>query len=925
MYGYGQWLSSTRGSHDQPSVGAACRRCVARRAHAGGHRGLLRCQQRDAPYSGAVERLAALDPGEAQEQLRDWARLGLASSLGLSRKQLVDALYDTTPIRDPLFTDLAAAPTGPGRARFDGTTLHILVPQDDPHPSRTIGLLLDQHRVDARTDPVMVQVHRYLVRPERQRIELSAEPAAPAGEVRAAHGWHEARVDQPQGLAGFLAATTHLSRLQTRGSEIWAGGWRWPDTPTAPVTVEDVSALQRSYRQPGGISPDFSLDPQTPSTVADVRAAIPGLAPDLAERVISRNWAGARYPSAAELAQVVKGTLFWDNPPAEALPARGLPADRTQLWALDNLLEGAPVYSQARYDGGLAGTEVGMSLFYTDLVAKDWTVGVGEGVPSRAVPGFVPDTMAPTPPGMCPGPGEPVHELGRLWFGQNDTGFAFEPNAVGIGAQATRLFSRTNGPEGREIEPSYASGRGLRWWDQHYREIADFEPQYQRLEQLMRWSGALEWLTTNGSGLLPQLPDREIRSDLRFASWYAAHHELREHAQLSLVTPPSANNAEALLPTPSKATPNCGTRQIDVREIRGGVSLANLLTRARGLPSGTAKLPRELQRAGFTDASTTNVDLTTGTGRIEHITPGQAGEVADRYTQVLRRDPGAASVETTGSPRRSIPFEGARLKGETGPRQFRTQFRSEGRDFEFDVSYSFLRESVAELGVTQPPSSGVRQTDIVLQVGLLSHLRAAIEKIRQDPARGLDASPEVLYRYPEPGGQMVYRLNEGWIEVGFPGRPTSLRTSLVAELLTQDGQVVEVRAGTPQRLSPMDVEALEITQQPSVARYRDMLTAVPAGIPIYRGDVASLVGGERAAALPAAIPADALVSFRIVRPTGNGHSPGPVSREGRAWSVIGSGVGGGSGALLWAPGGQVVLVTVCHDPQQQPQPDKDCQ
>ncbi|MGH3931268.1 MAG: hypothetical protein ACRDTF_14985, partial [Pseudonocardiaceae bacterium] len=71
-------------------------------------------------YSGAAERLNALDQSEAQEQLRGWARLGLASSLELDRDRIVDALYDTTPIRDPLFTGLVEQPTGPGRALFDG-------------------------------------------------------------------------------------------------------------------------------------------------------------------------------------------------------------------------------------------------------------------------------------------------------------------------------------------------------------------------------------------------------------------------------------------------------------------------------------------------------------------------------------------------------------------------------------------------------------------------------------------------------------------------------------------------------------------------------------------------------------------------------------------------------------------------------------
>lgn len=878
----------------------------------------------DAPhvvsYSGAAGRLAALGPSEEQEQVRDWARLGLASSLGLNHKQIVDALYDTTPIRDPLFADLVEQPTGPGRALFDGTTLHVLVPHDDPHSSRTIGLLLDEHRVDAGADPGQVQLHHYRVRPENQRIELSAQPATATGQIRAAHGWHEVRVDQPQGLADFLAATDHLSRLETRGAEVWAAGWRWLDSPSARVTVEDVAVLQRGYQQPSVPKPAFSLDPRPLSTLDDVRAAIPGLAPDLAERIISGSWAGSGFGSAAELRELVERTLLQNDPPATTLPARGLPADRTQLWALRNLLRGGAAYSHARYEGGLAGTEVGMTLFYTDYVAKDWTSGVGTGVPTDAVPGFVPDPQAATPPSLCPRPGDPLDESGRLWFGQDDTGFAFEPHGVGIGARATRLFARSHGPGGTEVEPSFRFGRGLRWWDQHYQAIADYEPQYHRLEQLMRWSGVLEWLTTRGGGQLLELPDRGIRSDLRFADWYAAHDELRERAPLTLVTPPSATE-EAVLPTPSAPTRDCGGFQI-----AGGVSLANLLNRSRGLPSDPAQLPPGVRRAGPIDPRTTSVDPSTGSGRIDRVTLDEKGQVTDRVTRSLQREGDVASVGTVGG-YRSIPFGEGRVVGEAGPRQLTIKFQSAGRDLTADVAYQGY--SFGGVDVRPPPSSGVQQTDITLQRGLIELLQAATKRLHQDPTNGLDTFPDLLYQYPGPEGRTVYRFAQGWGDVGTG--PTSSRTGFVVEVTTVDGRIVEVRAVTPQRLSNVDVAAVEITQAATVMAYRDMLNVIPPDAPIY-ADVASLVGPERAGSVPAAIPADAVVSFRLARVTGDGSSPGVVTGEGRTWSLVdrpggggsdqgngGSGEGG-SGAGRAVLGGTLVLVlvTACSDAEQRP-------
>lgn len=890
-------------------------------------------------YAGAAERLTTLDPLEAEEQLRDWARLGLASSLGLNRKQIFDALYDTTPIRDPLFTDLAEQPTGPGRALFDGTTLHLLVPQDDPHPSRTIGLLLDEHRVDAGADPGQVQVHRYRMLPENQRIELVAEPATATSQLRADHGWREERVDQSGGLADFLAHTTHLSRLENRGTEVWAAGWSWPDLPGALVSAEDVSVLQRGYRGYDGTPPGFSLDPQPPSTLDDIRATIPGLAPDLAERIYTGNWLGSGCASVVEFTDLVESMLFQQDPQACAPLASGLPADPTRLWALWNFLVRGTMYSQARYDGGLKGTEVGMTLFYTDFVAKEWK-SVGTGVLSDAVPGFMSDAQATTPPSLCPRPGDPLHEFGRLWFGQNDTAFTFEPNGVGIGAQATRLFARSDGsdgPGGSEVESSFSFGRGLRWWDQHYQAVADYEPQYQRLEQLMRWSGALEWLTTSGHGLLPSLPDREIPPAQRFADWYHRHDELRERAPLTVVTPPSANNEEAVLHTPSAVGEGCGLLQIF-----GGVSLADGLARSRGLPSGTAALPPAVRRAGPTDPATTAVDPVTSVGRIDRVALDETGPVTERVT-ILRSGPEVASARSAAGPRSSIPAGRARLQGETGPRLASTEIRSDGRDSTYIAKYQDVL--VAQVDVRVPPSSGVRQTDISLGFGFVEHFQAAIEKIRQDPAHGLDAVPGVRYSYPGPDGQTVYRFDDGrsatWAEVGTG--PTSLQTSFVAEVVTLDGAVVQVRVGKPKQLSDVDVNSLEITQEGGVTTFGSLRAALRSDVPIYRGDVASIVGPEPAAILPAAIPYEARVHYRVAQTTGGptsssstAGSAGPIPREGRTWSLVntancppddvscedgggpgsgnpGSGGPGGGGVppIGQVAPGQLVLITVC--------------
>jgi hypothetical protein len=66
----------------------------------------------------------------------------------------------------------------------------------------TIGLLIDQHRSDAGSDPQQVQVHHYQIRSGAQTIELTSGKPALTSEVR---------VDEAKGLTDYLAKTRHLA------------------------------------------------------------------------------------------------------------------------------------------------------------------------------------------------------------------------------------------------------------------------------------------------------------------------------------------------------------------------------------------------------------------------------------------------------------------------------------------------------------------------------------------------------------------------------------------------------------------------------------------------------------------------------------------------------------------------------------------
>jgi hypothetical protein len=732
-------------------------------------------------YAGAASRLSGLEPAEADEQLRDWARTGLASHLQLDAARLRDALYDTVPVRDLGFTDLSRQSTGPGRALFDGRgVLHVLVGRGDPHESRTIGLLIDQYRSDAGADPQQVQVHHYQISPGAQTIELTPEKPAPTSEVQSAHGFITMRIDETAGLTDFLAKTRHLSWLEVRGSEIWAGGWNWPDVPAAPLDIEDVSVIQRGYLQATSAArPGFSLDPGPPETKDDILAVLPDLRPELADRFITRDWKGSTFGSAEHLATVIDGALFLDNPQPATLAQAGLPGDRTQLWTIHKLLAGRPAYSQARYDGLLEGTKLGMTLFYTDYVAKSWVHGVGTGVPARAVGGFIPNPDAVIPQSHCIGAQGSQNESGRLWFGQNDSGFAFDGDRVSMAAQATRLFARSDGEKGTEVEQSFGFGRAKRWWDQHYQAVADYEPQYQRLDQIMRWSGALEWLTSKTPVTLSQLDDAAIRSDLKFQDWYAQHSELRERSPIEFVRPPSAQQ-EAVLARPSEVYKDCG-----LLAISGGVSLGDLIQR-KGGRSFRAEVPESVRRDGLFD-ETSRFDEATGSGRINQVWIDDHGQVIDnlqRRFSTTADGRNVVDVEATG--REVAPLGGLKVwRAKAATRQYKLEMTV--RPGLVSQRVEFQHQELGELVARNELDT----VTIQWRRGPLDRARRALESIQNRlmsrPAAGLPlATDGVLSSYQDVSGRVLYKI----------GGPDDPWLSITNEM-TPPGEEMALRLGAP--------------------------------------------------------------------------------------------------------------------------------
>lgn len=233
-------------------------------------------------------------------------------------------------------------------------------------------------------------------------------------------------------------------------------------------------------------------------------------------------------------------------------------------------------FQQARYDGDLQGTEVGMVLFYTDLLAKLWLMDYQESAPSSAVPGFQPLTDTPVAPAFQ----KELRELTdmRLWFGSQENGFQVSADGreLFLGPRATRVYAAGSNPFKPGVEKAAAvhSAAFIEWWDDHYEEIARYEPEYERLDEVMKWSLLIRWLNDAGKGdLLGFLAHVPVEHANWFPDWVRRHPELRfqRWEQVGFFDRGfQGSQAEAMPLLFSKPFYRFG----EIRSISGGVSLA---------------------------------------------------------------------------------------------------------------------------------------------------------------------------------------------------------------------------------------------------------------------------------------------------------------------------------------------------------------
>ncbi|MGC4075395.1 MAG: hypothetical protein QM760_23430 [Nibricoccus sp.] len=195
---------------------------------------------------------------------------------------------------------------------------------------------------------------------------------------------------------------------------------------------------------------------------------------------------------------------------------------------VDSIID-AHRYQQARYDGPLEGTEVGMVLFYTDLLAKLWAIDFEGQTPGKEIPDF--NSML----GMKFSPAYQAEmsklRATRLWFGPEENNYQLSSkNDLFFARNVTRIYAASSSPlnPGKEVPPNANSEAFLGWWNDHYEEVARYEPEYERLNEIMKWSLVIGWLNEAGRGeLLEFLRDIKVEHSFWFPLWVVNSAQLR--------------------------------------------------------------------------------------------------------------------------------------------------------------------------------------------------------------------------------------------------------------------------------------------------------------------------------------------------------------------------------------------------------------
>lgn len=520
----------------------------------------------------------ARSPREQRDQALDWMLMAVLSDAGLDARQFDEATFDLPASRVGYLKPVAGFEYGSIRSRAlpDGRVV-VLLPSGVTEGQRNdhLAAAFDEQRKNLGEVPGSLLIFEYAYDAPRQRARLTRRADVPGAKLlEADYGYVETTIANLADLQAFMTAADDVCAVRIEGQALRVGGRRLQGHRYRGIRPEDVAALWQSERGLAKKRKAFDARWEVEYARANDHARATGMSraeADALGHTLDRRMAEDEraqgvmdhsgfsldpdvdytalqpaFDMFVELAQSLPG----GPGPTRLAAVRDAIAQRDvgpMLKLLDEMQHGADRqaslakkflkefelrlrYQAARYDGDLSGTEVGMNLFYTDLLAKLWALDFQSNAPRRVIPDFLP--LGQMVPSLVFD--EEIRERNstRLWFGHQDQGFQVLGSDGGIlfGRVATRVYAASSSSlaPGVETEPNAKSEQFLGWWNDHFEEVARYEQEYERLNQIMKWSAVIGWLNANAQGeRLGFLADVHVDRKQWFPDWAAAHRELR--------------------------------------------------------------------------------------------------------------------------------------------------------------------------------------------------------------------------------------------------------------------------------------------------------------------------------------------------------------------------------------------------------------
>lgn len=594
---------------------------------------------------------------QQSDQLRDWLLVTVVTGKGLSAKDINQSVYDLPTVRYDYMSPVANFEYGSTRSVYIGNdTIVALVPKTASQAERMDNLVHigDRHRKDQGKQPKIIEVYEYEISPDKNTALITRREEINAAKIFSSdYGYYEITINSQDDLQSFLNQVDDITFAQVNGSSLQVGGRKIYSRKYQGIRVEDVAALWQSDKKIESSLEEFKQRWEAKLRYLPPSEREQAFQEALKERQQLKLVSGSGfsldpaydYPSLQKIFQQFKPDFQSlatgndaviteeDIQKAEqgiSKAEKGLTENgevpylvlldklskskdqKVKLWSTYAAQVGeVSRFQAARYDGELQGTEVGMVLFYTDLLAKLWALNYLNNTPNQIIPNFDPLTRIKVSSIYK----QEIEKLSstRLWFGSQDKGFQVvnEGNSLLFARNATRIYAASSDPINPGVETIAAANTNafLSWWNDHYEEVARYEPQYERLNQIMKWSLVINWLNQSKQGdLLSFLQDVSVKRDNWFPNWAKAQSgnlKFQQWQQVDFFQKGyKGTRTEALPSLASEPFKSFGKSKY----FRGGVSLPNIKTFEEriALPSNT-KLSKSLIRSNI-DYKTVTVE-----------------------------------------------------------------------------------------------------------------------------------------------------------------------------------------------------------------------------------------------------------------------------------------------------------------------------